>query len=65
MPALIDADTRLDAVVVPPGQPVYLGRGRVQARLRRMGLHPRSPGAFPAQNRATALAYRAIRKVRG
>lgn len=33
--------------------------------LRRMGLHPRSPGAFPAQNRAKALAYRAIRKVRG
>lgn len=46
MPALIDADTRLDAVVVPPGQPVYLGRGRVQARLRRVGLHTRAGEAI-------------------
>jgi phosphohistidine swiveling domain-containing protein len=39
MPSLIDADTRLDAVVVPPGQPVYLGRGIVAGPVRRVGLH--------------------------
>ncbi|MFM5885476.1 MAG: cupin-like domain-containing protein [Novosphingobium sp.] len=33
--------------------------------LRGIGLHPKSPGAYPAQNRAKALAYRAIRRVRG
>lgn len=33
--------------------------------LRGMGMHPRSPGAYPQQNRAKALAYRAIRRVRG
>lgn len=32
--------------------------------LRRFGLHPASPGPFPAQNRAKALAWRAIRKLR-
>ncbi|MEQ1498138.1 MAG: cupin-like domain-containing protein [Novosphingobium sp.] len=30
--------------------------------LRRIGLHPMSPGPFPAQNRAKALAWRALRK---
>lgn len=33
--------------------------------LRRIGLQPHSPTPFPGQNRAKALAYRAIRKVRG
>jgi hypothetical protein len=32
--------------------------------LRRLGLHPASPGAFPAQNRAKALAWRALRRLR-
>ncbi|MGB7656142.1 MAG: cupin-like domain-containing protein [Novosphingobium sp.] len=32
--------------------------------LRRIGLHPASPGAFPAQNRAKALAWRALRRLR-
>lgn len=32
--------------------------------LRGFGLHPASPGAFPAQNKAKALAWRAIRKLR-
>jgi mannose-6-phosphate isomerase-like protein (cupin superfamily) len=31
--------------------------------LRDMGVEPRSPGAFPAQNRAKAYAYRAVRKL--
>ncbi len=31
--------------------------------LRRIGLHPASPGAFPAQNRAKALAWRAARRL--
>lgn len=31
--------------------------------LRRIGLHPASPGAYPAQNRAKALAWRAARKL--
>ena len=46
MPALIDADTRLDAVVVPPGQPVYLGRGRVAGPVRPIGLHTRVGAAI-------------------
>lgn len=50
MPALIDARTRLDAVLVPPGRPVYLGRGRVLAGARRIGLETRpaqvGPGAI-------------------
>lgn len=33
--------------------------------LRRAGISPRSPGLYPAQNRAKALAYRAIRRMRG
>lgn len=33
--------------------------------LRDLGLHPRSPGAYPSQNRAKAYAYRAIRRLRG
>ena len=32
--------------------------------LRRIGLHPASPGPFPAQNRAKALAWRALRRLR-
>lgn len=32
--------------------------------LRRIGLNPASPGPFPAQNRAKALAWRALRKLR-
>ena len=32
--------------------------------LRKFGLHPASPGAFPAQNRAKALAWRALRRLR-
>jgi hypothetical protein len=31
--------------------------------LRDRGLEPKSPGAFPAQNRAKAYAYRAARKL--
>lgn len=31
--------------------------------LRRVGLTPKAPGRFPAQNRAKALAWRAIRKL--
>lgn len=31
--------------------------------LRRIGLRPASPGAYPAQNRAKALAWRAARKL--
>jgi quercetin dioxygenase-like cupin family protein len=33
--------------------------------LRELGMHPASPGAFPAQNTAKALAYRAVRKLKG
>ena len=33
--------------------------------LRDLGLHPRSPGPYPSQNRAKAYAYRAIRRLRG
>lgn len=33
--------------------------------LRKVGLHPASPGVFPAQNRGKALAWRAMRKLRG
>lgn len=33
--------------------------------LRKAGLNPKSPGLYPDQNRAKALAYRAIRRVRG
>ena len=33
--------------------------------LRKFGLRPTSPGAFPARNRGKALAWRAIRKLRG
>jgi mannose-6-phosphate isomerase-like protein (cupin superfamily) len=33
--------------------------------LRKIGLHPASPGPFPAQNRGKALAWRAMRKLRG
>lgn len=32
--------------------------------LRRCGLNPASPGAFPATNRAKALAWRALRRIR-
>lgn len=32
--------------------------------LRRIGLRPASPGAFPAQNRAKALAWRTLRRLR-
>ncbi|WP_309621581.1 cupin-like domain-containing protein [Novosphingobium sp.] len=32
--------------------------------LRRIGLRPASPGPFPAQNRAKALAWRALRRLR-
>lgn len=32
--------------------------------LRRIGLSPASPGPFPAQNRAKALAWRALRRLR-
>ncbi|MBS0482754.1 MAG: cupin-like domain-containing protein [Proteobacteria bacterium] len=35
------------------------------ALLRKAGLHPKSPGAFPEQNRAKALAFRAIRRIKG
>ncbi len=35
------------------------------AVLRKAGLNPKSPGLYPRQNRAKALAYRAIRRVRG
>lgn len=35
------------------------------AVLRGIGLHPHSPRAYPGQNRVKALAYRAIRRVRG
>ncbi|MFC0587951.1 cupin-like domain-containing protein [Novosphingobium aquiterrae] len=35
------------------------------AVLRKAGLTPKSPGLYPDQNRAKALAYRAIRRVRG
>jgi quercetin dioxygenase-like cupin family protein len=35
------------------------------AVLRELGIDPKSPGAYPVQNRAKALAYRAIRRVRG
>lgn len=31
--------------------------------LRELGVEPTSPGAFPAQNRAKAFAYRAVRKL--
>jgi Cupin-like domain len=31
--------------------------------LRKVGLRPRAPGRFPAQNKAKALAWRAIRKL--
>ena len=31
--------------------------------LRRAGMHPASPGRWPAQNRAKALGYRALRKL--
>ena len=33
-------------------------------KLRQLGLHPKSPAPWPAQNRAKALAYRALRRVR-
>lgn len=33
--------------------------------LRKFGLRPTSPGAFPARNRGKAMAWRAIRKLRG
>jgi hypothetical protein len=33
--------------------------------LRKAGLHPRAPGRFPQRNRAKALAWRAIAKLRG
>ncbi len=33
--------------------------------LRKAGIDPRSPAPFPAQNRAKAAAYRALRKLRG
>ncbi len=33
--------------------------------LRKFGLSPASPGAFPAQNRGKALAWRAMRKLKG
>lgn len=50
MPALVDARTRLDAVLVPPGRPHYLGRGRVLAPVRWIGLDTRpaqvEPGAI-------------------
>lgn len=35
------------------------------AVLRKVGITPRSPGLYPHQNRAKALAYRAIRRARG
>jgi hypothetical protein len=31
--------------------------------LRDLGVEPASPGPFPAQNRAKAYAYRAVRKL--
>jgi mannose-6-phosphate isomerase-like protein (cupin superfamily) len=34
-------------------------------QLRKIGLRPASPGPFPARNRGKALAWRAIRKLRG
>ncbi len=33
--------------------------------LRRFGLNPASPGAFPAQNKGKAMAWRAVRKLKG
>ena len=33
--------------------------------LRELGMHPASPAAFPAQNTAKAMAYRAVRKLKG
>ena len=33
--------------------------------LRRIGLRPRQPGRWPHANRATALGWRVIRKLRG
>ncbi|WP_296679564.1 cupin-like domain-containing protein [Novosphingobium sp.] len=35
------------------------------AVLRKAGIAPKSPGLFPQQNRAKALAYRALRRIRG
>lgn len=35
------------------------------AVLRKAGLTPKSPALYPAQNRVKALAYRAIRRIRG
>jgi len=33
--------------------------------LRKIGLSPASPGPFPARNLAKALAWRAVRKLKG
>ena len=33
--------------------------------LRELGMHPASPAAFPAHNTTKALAYRAVRKLKG
>lgn len=35
----------------------------LNARLRRAGLKPRAPAAFPARNRAKAIAHRALRRL--
>jgi Cupin-like domain len=36
----------------------------MNAVLRRAGLNPRAPGRYPAQNRAKALGYRAVRRLK-
>jgi len=37
----------------------------MNAVLRKAGLSPRAPGRYPAQNRAKALGYRVVRRLRG